>query len=159
MSSTTPGSAAPRFVTVAYWLFLLVAAVHVVSLIVSIATFGSTTAAAKSQIAKSGSGLSSSQTNGLLGASLGVAVVFGILFIVAFVLFDVFMRRGANWARVVLLVITILSLTGIVGQYGLGALGVVAAVVATVLMFVPTSNAYFREAKARKLGSAATARG
>jgi hypothetical protein len=156
--TTSPASSTsvvPRFVNIAYYLFLLTAAVHLVSLIISIATFGSTSADAKSKIASSGSGISSSQANGLLGASLAVAVVFGVLFLVAFVLFDVFMRRGANWARIVLLVLTVLSLTGIASQYGLGALGVVAAIVATILMFLTPSNAYFRETKARKLGSRA----
>jgi hypothetical protein len=151
INSTTP----PRFVNIAYWLFLLVALIHVVLVIVSIATFGATSATAKSQLANTQTGVSSAQENSILGASLVVAIVIGILYIVAFVLFDVFMRRGANWARIVLLIVTILSLPGITGAYGLGAISVVAAVVATVLMFLRPSNEYFRGVKASR--STATA--
>jgi hypothetical protein len=144
--------APPRFVNIAYWLFLLVALVHVVGLIISVVTFGSTTAAAKSQLSQTGSGVSSAQVNSLVGASLVTAIVIGVLYIIAFVLFDVFMRRGANWARIVLLIVTVLSLAGVLGAYGLGALGAIAAIVASILMFLRPSNEYFRGAKAAKLG-------
>ncbi|AMM20686.1 hypothetical protein AX769_11715 [Frondihabitans sp. PAMC 28766] len=139
---------------IAFWLFMLTALVHVVSLIVSAATYNSNTSSVKGQLTKHGSGVSSSQADAFLGAGLVTSIVIGILFIVALVLFAVFMRRGANWARIVLLILTILSLTGVAGLYGLGALGVVAGVVATILMFLRPSSEYFRARKAAKLGQA-----
>lgn len=76
-----------------------------------------------------------------------------MLYIIAFIVFDLFMRRGANWARIVLLIVTILGLTGVVGGFGVGAVGVLASVVAAVLTFLPASNAWFRAVKDRKRGA------
>ncbi|GAA4267527.1 hypothetical protein [Frondihabitans peucedani] len=153
MSTTSP-TAPPRTIQIAFWLFLLTALAHLVGLIISAATSGSTTAAAKSQLAKAGgSAAATQQAQSFVGAGVAIAIVLGALFLIAFVVFDLFMRRGAGWARIVLLIITILSLTGIVGGYGTGAVGVVAAVVATVLMFLRPSSEYFQAVKARKYGN------
>lgn len=153
MSTTTPATP-PRFVQIAFWLFLLTAAVHLVTLIIAAANSGTTTATAKTQIAKNGaSSAVTHQAQSLVGTSVVVGIVLGAVFLIAFVVFDLFMRRGAGWARIVLLIVTILSLSGVIGAYGFGALGVVAAVVATVLMFLRPSGEYFRSVKASKAGT------
>lgn len=153
--SASPSSsvvAPPTTVNVAFWLFMVVALAHVVGIVIAIASFGSAESAAKSQL--SGQNTGGVDVNGLVAASLTVAIVIGILYVIAFVLFAVFMRRGANWARIVLLIVTILSLTGVLGQYGVGAVGVVAGVVAVILTFLPAANAYFRATRDRKRGIA-----
>jgi K+-sensing histidine kinase KdpD len=139
-------------VTIAYWLFLLAALAHIVGLIITAITYNGSTAATKSQLAHNSSGISSSQVNAALSAGLVIGIVLGILYAAAFVVFAIFMRRGANWARIVLLILTVITLTGIAGAYGVGAVGVVAAVVATVLTFLPPANTYFRSVKAARGG-------
>jgi hypothetical protein len=142
----------PRLVNTAFWLFMLAALTRLVSLIISIASFGGAEAIAKRQLSKSGMHLSESALHAsLVGTFIG-GIIFSILFIVAFVLFDVFMRRGANWARIVLTVLTVLSIFSAAGGYGVNAVGVVASIVAVVLMYLRASNSYFAEAKALKAG-------
>jgi hypothetical protein len=141
----------PRTVTVAFWLFLLVVLTHVVGLIVSIAQAPGAAQRAKTQLAHSGTATHGVNVSSLVGVSVVVGIVVAILYILAFILFDYYMRRGRNWARIVLLIVTVLSLTGVLGLYGVGAVGVIAAVVAVILTFLPASNAYFHSVKEQKL--------
>ncbi|KQO61511.1 hypothetical protein ASF23_11910 [Curtobacterium sp. Leaf261] len=131
-------------------MFLLVALTRVITIIISLASIGTV----RDQAVKnaSGTGVSSSQMDTIVTGGVIGAIVFGVLFLIAFVLFAFFMRRGANWARIVLTVLTALSLLSVLGAYGVGALGVVAGIVAVVLMFLTPSNEYFRNVKARKTG-------
>jgi hypothetical protein len=62
------------------------------------------------------------------------------------------MRRGANWARIVLLIVTVLSLFQVLGAYGVGGARVVVGVIATILIFLKPASEYFRAVKARKTG-------
>lgn len=142
--------AAPRSVVIAFWLYLLTVLAHVVGLVISAVRLPAAEQAAKARLAQSGTATHGVDVNGLLGASLVLALVIGVLYIAAFVVFDLFMRRGANWARIVLLIVTILGITGVAGDYGVGAVGVIASIVAAVLTFMPTANAWFRAVKERK---------
>ena len=144
---------APRFVTIAFWLYLLTALAHVIGIIISATQLPAEQQAAKEQLQQSGTSTNGVDVNGLLGATLVVSIVIGVLYIIAFVIFDLFMRRGANWARIVLLIVTILGITGVAGGFGLGAVGVLASIVAAVLTFLPASNAWFRAVKDRKRGA------
>ncbi|ARC57844.1 hypothetical protein AS850_12240 [Frondihabitans sp. 762G35] len=147
---TTP----PRFVNNAFYLFLLVALTHLVGIFVTIASIPAATEQAKRAAeSQGGSALSASQIDTVVQAGVILAVVIGVVSLIAFVIFDLFMRRGANWARIVLLVLTVLSLFGIAGSYGVGAVGVIAGVVATILMFLRPSSEYFRAVRDRKRGA------
>lgn len=146
-------TAAPRFVTIAFWLYLITALAHIVGSIISATRLPAAQQAAKDQLQQSGTSTNGVDVNGILGATLVASIVIGVLYIIAFIVFDLFMRRGANWARIVLLIVTILGLTGVVGGFGVGAVGVLASVVAAVLTFLPASNAWFRAVKDRKRGA------
>ncbi|GAA4680914.1 hypothetical protein [Frondihabitans cladoniiphilus] len=145
----------PRFVNIAFYLFLLVALVKLVAIVVSIASFGTVAAQARDRVSAqvAGTSLTQAQAETIIRGSLVTGIVLSIVFLVLFVVFDLVMRRGANWARIVLLILTVLSLSAVTGAYGLGALATVAGIVATVLMFLTPSNAYFREVKGRKLAA------
>ncbi|MBF4592032.1 hypothetical protein [Curtobacterium sp. VKM Ac-1395] len=146
-------TAAPRFVTIAFWLYLITALAHIVGIIISATRLPAAQQAAKDQLQQSGTSTNGVDVNGILGATLVASIVIGVLYIIAFIVFDLFMRRGANWARIVLLIVTILGLTGVIGGSGVGAVGVLASVVAAVLTFLPASNAWFRAVKDRKRGA------
>lgn len=153
-SSSPAGSGAPvappQQVNIAFWLYIVGAALSLIALIVSLATVGSLKDDVQKQLANQGQQISDATLNATVGVSVTLAVVFGILYIAAYVLFAFFMRRGANWARIVLLIVTVLSLFGILGGYGLGAARVVVGVIATVLIFLKPANEYFAAVKASK---------
>jgi hypothetical protein len=151
--ASTPGNAAqavPQQVTIAFWLYILAAAISLVSLIVGLANSGSLKAEAQRQMETQGLQVSESALNATVTAAIAVSVVFGILYVGAYLLFAYFMRRGANWARIVLLIITGLSLFGILGGNGLGAARAVLALIASVLILLKPANDYFKEVSARK---------
>ena len=143
----------PRVVMVAFWLYLVTALAHVIGIIISATQLPAAQQAAKDQLQQSGTSTNGVDVDGILGATLVVSIVIGVLFIIAFIIFDLFLRRGANWARIVLLIVTILGITGVAGGFGLGAVGVIASIVAAVLTFLPASNAWFRAVKDRKRGA------
>ena len=155
-ASSSPAPAAsgpvtpPQQVNIAFWLYIAGAALSLIALVVSLATVGSLKDDLQRQLATQGQQISGSALDSIVAVSVTGAVIFGILYIVAYVLFAYFMRRGANWARIVLLVVTVLSLFGILGGFGIGAARVVVGVIATILIFLKPANDYFREVKARK---------
>ena len=65
------------------------------------------------------------------------------------VLFAVFMLRGRNWARIVLLIVAVItvlaSFTAIVSGDVIQLIALLVVIVAAVLMYLPASNAYFRK--------------
>jgi hypothetical protein len=145
---TTPptggATVVPPRVNAAFWLYIAGAVLSLIALIVSVATIGSVTASLQQQ---NGGRLSGSAASAAVGAGVTIAVVFGILYIAAYVIFAVFMRRGANWARIVLLVVTVLSVFGVLGGYGLGAARLIVGVIATILIFTKPANDYFRSSR------------
>ncbi len=136
--------------TIGFWLYLAAAAISLIILIVAVTTVGATTNEMRISLSNSGQHVSSSALNALVAATVGVSIVFGLIFAAAYVVFAFFMRRGANWARIVLLVVTVLSLTSVLSEYGIGGVRFVAGALATVLIFLKPANEYFRAVKARR---------
>lgn len=144
---------APSQVTISFWLYMAAAAVSVISLIISLASVAGTRSALQHQLSVQGQKFTSGQLDALIAVTTTIAVVIGIVFIAAYVIFALFMRRGANWARIVLLILTVLSLFEVASGYGLGALRAVLGVIATILIFLPAASEYFRTVKANKVSS------
>lgn len=143
----------PRTVNIAFWLYVVGAVLSVVSGIITIATIGSTRDAALEQIRNSpqANGQSiQSLADAAIAFAVGFTVVTLIFWAVVFVLFAFFMRRGANWARIVLTVLTALSLLNVLAGYGVGFLQFAATVVALVLIWLRPSNEYFAAVRASK---------
>jgi hypothetical protein len=142
---------APPEVTIAFWLYIATAAINLFSLIVALVSLGSSRAEIQRQITVQGIQLSGSGLNAILAIAITVLVIVGIVSVAAYVVFPYFMRRGANWARIVLLIITALSVFGILGSYGLGAARFVVPAIATLLIFLKPANEYFRAVTASKV--------
>lgn len=142
----------PKQVTISFWLYISAAAVSLISLIISLASVAATRSALQHQLSIQGQKFSSAQLDALIAVTTTIAVVIGIVFIAAYVIFALFMRRGANWARIVLLILTVLSLFELTSGYGLGALRAALGVIATILIFLPAAREYFRTVKANKVG-------
>ncbi|WDG17987.1 hypothetical protein [Microbacterium sp. Clip185] len=68
------------------------------------------------------------------------------------ILFAVYMLRGRNWARIVLLILAIIAVLAGLPAFATGnvvdILIVVVALAAAVLMYLPASNPYFRRRSA-----------
>lgn len=143
-------TAAPRFVVIAFWLYLVTALTRVIGIIVSATQLPAAKQAAKDQLQSSGTSTNGVNVDAVVQGAFIAGIVVAVLFTAAFVVFDLLMRRGANWARIVLLVVTIVGITGIAGGYGLGAVGVLASIAAAVLTFLPASNAWFHAIRDRK---------
>ncbi|MGN6742222.1 MAG: hypothetical protein ACTHJL_02840 [Amnibacterium sp.] len=134
-TTTTTGAARPGTVEGAFWLYIVT---PIVGLILGIVNLGAGIAAANNAAAQAGIG------SGAVIAGVVIGLVIDIVFLVAIIVIDVFFRRGANWARIVLTVLGALSIFGIIG---LGAITFILYAIAIVLSWLPASNAYFRARK------------
>jgi hypothetical protein len=152
-------------VTLAFYDWLLMTALSIVMLIVILTSpvWDLAVAAGLSEADTGGVQIDASSV--VTTAKIFVVVVFGI-FAALYLFFAFKMYAGRNWARIVLTVLGALGVlsavtptTGSVtvnGQtfaatsYGINWVSGILAVVAIVLMYLPQSNVYFREAKAHR---------
>jgi hypothetical protein len=181
-AADTGPTSRPRTVDIAFWLYLLTAALGLVGAILNIASFASRRQLAidvmQRQLDKQGqSGVVPPGTFGaILDVLFAVGLVLGVIFLAAYVLFALFVRRGANWARIVLtvfaglaLVGTLLSLLSLVPLPGgaevqgardplsltISILQFLCLAAATVLVWLRPSSEWFRQVKANKAARAA----
>ncbi|GAB3583783.1 hypothetical protein GCM10027406_29020 [Leifsonia lichenia] len=148
----------PQQVTIAFWLYIAAAVLSVISGIATAISVSANRAIILQQVTDS---LKNAQTNGtkLDANSLAdAAVTFGIVWAIVtlifwalvFVLFAVFMRRGRNWARIVLTVLTVISFLNLATLYFIGGIQVIAAIVATILIWLRPASEYFAAVKASR---------
>ena len=144
----------PTTVNTAFWLYIASALLSVISGIITISLVGGDHAAIVRQLQNSNADLHGQNidtlANAAVGVAIGVSIVTLIFWAVTFVLFAFLMRRGANWARIVLTVLTALSLVNIPNGFGTAALQVVLSIVAVILIWLRPSNAWFAAIKASK---------
>ncbi|MGN6762662.1 MAG: hypothetical protein ACTHJI_15195 [Leifsonia sp.] len=145
----------PRTVTIAFWLYIAGAVLSVISGIITIAIVSGSRAQLLSAVQRPGINLRGATPQQAADAALVVAIVFTIVTLlfwaITLVLFAFFLRRGANWARIILTILTVLSLLNIINGYGAGFLEFALAVVAVVLIWLRPSNEYFAAVKAAKM--------
>lgn len=148
----------PSQVNIAFWLYIAAAVLSVISGIVTAISVTANRAAILQQITDS---LDKAQTNGadvnpntLTDAAITFGIVWAIITLIfwalVFVLFATFMRRGRNWARIVLTILTVVSLLNLGGLYFIGGLQVIAAIVATILIWLKPASQYFAAVKASR---------
>jgi hypothetical protein len=130
-TTTTSTGGRPGAVDVAFWLYLAAPVIDLVLSLLSIGSVNASAAAAK-------------LPQGAVVAGIVIGIVVNVLYLVAVVVIDMFFRRGANWARIVLTVLAALSVFGVLG---LGAIPFVISVVAIILSWLPASNAWFRSVR------------
>jgi hypothetical protein len=133
--TTTTTTGRPGTVDGAFWLYLVA---PIVGLVLGLVNLGTSVSAVSATAANAGVG------HGAIVAAVVIGLVIDVVYLVAFIVIDVFFRRGANWARIVLTVLGALSIFGIIG---LGAIPFILYAVAIVLSWLPASNAWFRSLK------------
>ena len=153
-STTVAPTSPPNTVNIAFWLYVAGAVLSVISGIITIAVVSGSRADQVRVIEQQGADLRGLTAQQVADASVTFLVTWSIVTLifwaVVFVLFAYFMRRGANWARIVLTVLTVLSLLNLLTGFGTGLLQVLATIVAVVLMWLRPSNEYFGAVKAAK---------
>ncbi|OIH95518.1 hypothetical protein [Curtobacterium sp. MCBA15_001] len=126
--STSSRSGRPTTVTVSYVLWLVTVLLGLISGVIALFSGGGANAQAQN-------------VGGLVIASAVVAIIIALVQL--FIVFK--MRDGRNWARIVLLVLAILQVVFGIASFSIfGTIGLIAVIIATVLMFLPSSNGYFR---------------
>jgi hypothetical protein len=148
-----PAMSAPMEVIRASQLMFLRVAVGIISAIVAFASSD----AIKDSIRNNDPTLSEDQVNSAYNVGVGVAVVFGLIFAVLYVLLAIQVRKGKNWARIVTWVLAGLGvLSGVLSLFGSGTglekavdiLLLLIDIAIIVLLSRKPSNEYFAAMKA-----------
>lgn len=149
----------PKAVDNAFMLWMVGAALSLISLIVAF-TVGADEidAAARESLEAQGGSFTEQDVENIANASKIIGVVIGLAFIGLFVLFAYKMRAGRNWARITLSVLGGLSI--VLTLIGVGSAGPVDLVVrlvqallivgAVYFMYRPESNNYFNAGAVRR---------
>ncbi|GAA1441955.1 hypothetical protein [Leifsonia poae] len=144
----------PSQVNIAFWLYIGAAVLSVISGIITVVILGSSRQSTIDSLQNSNVKTNGMTIDQLADASIAVgttlAIITLIFWAIVFVLFAWFMRRGANWSRIILTILTVLSLINVPWGFGAGALQVVLAIVATILIWLKPASAYFAAVKASK---------
>lgn len=133
-------TARPATVTASFWLWIASVALSAISILTSLAngTYAFVDVGGNQQVAAA---------VGPAAAIIGLAVGAALR-----ILFAVYMLRGRNWARIVLLILAIIAVLAGIRAFAardiLDVLVVVVALAAAVLMYLPASNPYFRRRRA-----------
>lgn len=137
----------PREVNIAFW---LIVAAGVLSLIAIPFNIAAARQLSQGQLTTSnGQSISPETFNSML---TGVAVVTAIIIAALYALVAVFVRRGANWARILGTVFAAISLLSLIGSTLPTVLQVLLGVAAIVLLYLRPSNEFFAARKRARLG-------
>lgn len=132
----SPQRAVPSTVRASFWLWIVSVVVSAIAVIVGIA-------GGQYAVVDVGGDEAVARAVAPIGAVIGLVIGGGLR-----VLFAIFMLRGRNWARIVLLILAILtaigSISAIVSGSFLDVVAIVVTIIAAVLMYVSGSNGYFR---------------
>ena len=143
----------PTLVTAAFWLYIASAALSIISGIITIVSAPGQRQAIIDQLNKGNIDLHGQNVHTLADAAIAAAIGFSIVtmlfWVVTFVIFALYLRSGRNWARIILTILTALSIFNIFSIAGM--LQFIASLVAVIFVWIPASNAWFKELKARRL--------
>lgn len=146
----------PKEVDLSFWLWVTSFVLGIVGLIVFLGEFDTirdtAVQEARRQVQRDGSPLDEAQLQSITNAVLIGGVVIGLLVSAVELLFAMFMRKGRNWARILLTVFGgigvvsgLYSLTTEAGvQLALTVVSLPVVIGAIVTMFLPAANPWFR---------------
>jgi hypothetical protein len=159
-----PAPQRPGTVAAAFWLWMLAAAISVVSVVLVFTSGVWEDAIRAAGIGETINGVPAST---VVNTAKTIFIVVGLVFLALYVFFAVKMYQGRNWSRIVLTVLaalTILSVFSASAQvtvdgtvYDVGSstalrwVQCAIAVIALILMYLGPSNAYFNAVKARRM--------
>lgn len=140
----------PKEVEISFWLWIATLVLAVIGAVTAYSQINQIRANAIDQALTQNPAADRSVIERTLTIGLDVAVVVGLLFVIAKFIFVFFMRGGRNWARIVLAVLG--GLAVLFGLIGLaigggsvtGLLQLLLLIGAIVTMFLPPANAWFQ---------------
>lgn len=143
----------PSLVSAAFILYIVSAVLSVISGIITIVAAPGHRQSIIDQLNKSGTDLQGHDVHTVADAAIAAAIGFSavtmVFWVVTFVIFAFYMRSGRNWARIILTILSVLSIFNIFTVAGL--LQFIASLVALIFVWLPTSKAWFKELKVRRL--------
>ncbi len=157
-----PAPTRPNTVDLAFWCWMVTAALALFGVFLSLMS------PTWDQALEAAGGDSNAQN--IVTTAKIIAVVAAVIFVAVYALFAFKMRAGRNWARIVLTIFGALSLLTTFGTTTrtvvvngrtfevastawLGYLSALVALAGIVLMFLPASNKFFADYRARKLAA------
>lgn len=149
----------PREVLIAFWLIIGAAVLNLVNSFVIAATAHQIISSAwndpafQDQLkqAAGGQDISSITPDVIAGAVGTLYVIFGVIAVGLYLMVAFGIKAGRNWARILGTIFAVLSLA-MLAQGVLGILTFLLGAAAIVLLFLPVSSAFFKEAAARRSG-------
>lgn len=146
----------PKEVELSFWLWVASFAIGLIGLLLFVGQYDTirdtALEEARREAQRQGGSLDVAQIETITTVVLVIGVIIGLVFSLVQLLFAFFMRKGRNWARIVLAVIGgisvlfgLVSLTGIAGgQLALTGISLIILIGAIVTMFLPGANPWFR---------------
>lgn len=148
LNEQTQQQAVPREVVISFWIWAATAALLFVGAILFI--LNRETVAQALRQSPNGGQLTAQQIEQAAGVAVGVGAAILLIIAALYLLFAFKAKAGRNWARITLTVLTVLNaLSALTGTSGGVAnyVGLLLAIVAVVLLYMPSSNAYYNAMK------------
>jgi hypothetical protein len=151
----------PKQVEISFWLLIVSLLISVVSVPLTIAAFNSPESRAATEAELQRQNVAGLTVDDAIAATVAFLVVTAVISVAITLLVAIFIRKGYNWARIVLTVFAVLSLLSLLvpsTATPLGIAGMVLVLAAAVLLYVSPAPAYFAAMKqyrqAKKFGQA-----
>lgn len=132
--------ARPQMVEISFWLIIAAGVLNLVGSILGAMFIADTAQYQDLARQMEQSGQSSDSLRSMVAV---MAIVLGVVQLALYVMVAFFVRKGANWARILGTVFAALSLLGLVGGNVINIFVVLMGVAAIVLLYVKDSNPYF----------------
>ena len=156
-----PAPVRPKQVEISFWLLIVSLLISVISVPLTIAAFNSPESRALTEEQLQRQNVSGITVDDAIAASVAFLVVTAVISVAVTLLVAIFIRKGYNWARIVLTVFAVLSLLSLMvpsAATPLGIAGIVLVLAAAALLYVKPAPAYFagmkQYRKAKKFGQA-----
>lgn len=148
------GRERPREVDVSFWLWIASVVIALISTALSLLQLDTLRAASLEAASQGGAVLDPAAAEQAANIGVIVGVVVALLLVVAQLALALLMRRGRNWARIVLAVLAALTVlllplsvpTSTGPILAVTVIQTLLVLVATVYMFLPRANPWFRSA-------------
>ena len=143
----------PKQVEISFWLLIVGLVLSLVTIPIGIAAINSpeNRTVLEKQLADQGTAVN---LDDALAVATGIVVIIAVLSAAVTILVAVFIRKGYNWARIVLTVFAVLSLLNLVNPSAANLTAIAASlltIAATVLLYLKPAPEYFTGMKQYRL--------
>ncbi|WP_026529479.1 hypothetical protein [Haematomicrobium sanguinis] len=147
--------ATPKYVNIAFWLYLAAAALFIIGGIVNILAINSPTGRdlirqsieTSNQTVPAGTSMEE-VINIAVGAGTGFVIFMMIIVAICYPLWAVFFRKGKGWARIMATIFAAIAIFigWVLAGAIFGTIAIILGIVAVILLYIGDSAPYFRKA-------------